>query len=41
MAASSGSVAGAAAAVPESLVVIPRDRKCPMFNGRTGISIAE
>lgn len=32
---------GAAAAVPEQLVVIPRDRRCPMFNGRTGISIAE
>ena len=25
----------------ERLVVIPRDRKCPMFNGRTGIGIVE
>lgn len=29
------------AAVTERLVVVPRDRKCPMFNGRTGINIAE
>ncbi|KAI3361630.1 hypothetical protein L3Q82_001997 [Scortum barcoo] len=33
--------AGAAAVVTERLVVIPRDRKCPMFNGKTGIGIAE
>lgn len=38
---SSSPVAGAAAAVAERLVVIPRDRKCPMFNGRAGIGIAE
>ncbi|KAL2076367.1 hypothetical protein ACEWY4_027368 [Coilia grayii] len=25
----------------ERLVVIPRDRKCPMFNGKTGMGIAE
>lgn len=33
--------AGMAAAVTERLVVVPRDRRCPMFNGRTGIGIAE
>ncbi|KAI3377319.1 hypothetical protein L3Q82_008522 [Scortum barcoo] len=33
--------AGASAVVTERLVVIPRDRKCPMFNGKTGIGIAE
>lgn len=33
--------AGAAAAVTERLVVIPRDRKCPVFNGRTGIGITD
>lgn len=32
---------GSQAAVTERLVVVPRDRKCPMFNGRTGINIAE
>ena len=33
--------AGVTAAVAERLVVIPRDRKCPMFNGRSGIGIVE
>ena len=33
--------AGGGAVVTERLVVMPRDRKCPMFNGRTGIGIAE
>ncbi|XP_076120764.1 uncharacterized protein LOC143119316 [Alosa pseudoharengus] len=28
-------------AVTERLVVIPRDRKCPMFNGKTGIDVTE
>ncbi|KAL4009470.1 hypothetical protein ACER0C_003322 [Sarotherodon galilaeus] len=32
---------GSQAAVTERLVVVPRDRKCPMFNGRTGINISE
>ena len=32
---------GAAAAVTERLVVVPRDRRCPMFNGKTGIGIAD
>lgn len=32
---------GAAATVTERLVVIPREHKCPLFNGRTGIGIAE
>lgn len=27
--------------VTERLVVIPRDRRCPMFNGRTGLGITE
>ncbi|XP_041842529.1 uncharacterized protein LOC121640743 [Melanotaenia boesemani] len=27
--------------VTERLVVIPRDRRCPMFNGKTGMGIAE
>ncbi|KAL7872227.1 hypothetical protein SRHO_G00072100 [Serrasalmus rhombeus] len=30
-----------ASAVTERLVVIPRDRKCPLFNGKTGIGIVE
>lgn len=30
-----------AAAVTERFVMIPRDRKCPMFNGKTGMSITE
>lgn len=38
---SSGSTAGVATAVAERLVVIPRDRKCPIFNGITGIGIVE
>lgn len=29
------------AAVTEQLVVVPRGRRCPMFNGMTGISITE
>ncbi|KAK0137755.1 hypothetical protein N1851_026032 [Merluccius polli] len=33
--------AGATAAVTERLVVIPRDRRCPLFNGKIGISITE
>lgn len=33
--------AGATAAVTERLVVIPRDRRCPLFNGKTGISVTE
>lgn len=33
--------AGAAAAVTERLVVIPRDRRCPLFNGKTGVGITE
>ncbi|GAA6218526.1 uncharacterized protein LOC117767770 [Lates japonicus] len=32
---------GATAAVTEWLVVIPRDHRCPMFNGKTGIGVAE
>ncbi|XP_051793567.1 uncharacterized protein LOC127530552 [Acanthochromis polyacanthus] len=35
------SAAAEAAAVTERLVVIPRDRKCSMFNGRSGIEITE
>lgn len=27
--------------VTERLVVVPRDRRCPMFNGKTGIGITE
>ncbi|XP_058497498.1 uncharacterized protein LOC131467514 isoform X1 [Solea solea] len=34
-------VLGPSASVTERLVVVPRDRRCPMFNGRTGIVIAE
>ena len=30
-----------AATVTERLVVVPRDRKCPLFNGKTGLGIAE
>ncbi|KAK0136672.1 hypothetical protein N1851_027175 [Merluccius polli] len=41
----SGSVSHApsASAVPvmERLVVVPRERKCPAFNGKTGLGIAE
>ena len=41
----SGSVSHApsasAAPVMERLVVVPRDRKCPMFSGKTGLGIAE
>lgn len=41
----SGSVSHApsasAAPVMERLVVVPRDRKCPAFNGKTGLGIAE
>lgn len=39
--ASSATLTGASVAVTERLVVVPRDRKCPMFNGKTGVSIAE
>nr|XP_043898190.1 uncharacterized protein LOC122779681 [Solea senegalensis] len=34
-------LAGVATAVTERLVVVPRDRRCPRFNGKTGIGIAE
>lgn len=27
--------------LPERFVFIPRDRKCPKFNGRTGIDVNE
>lgn len=33
--------AGMGAAATERLVVIPRDRKCPMFNGKTGLRVLE
>lgn len=33
--------AGVSTAVTERLIVVPRDRKCPMFNGKTGMGIAE
>lgn len=33
--------ADASATVTERLVVVPRDCRCPMFNGKMGISIAE
>lgn len=36
-----GRTMSAGTAVTERLVVIPRDRRCPMFNGKTGISIAD
>ena len=32
---------GGVAVVTERLVVMPRDRKCPVFNGRAGIGITE
>lgn len=32
---------GTGATVTERLLVIPRDRRCPMFNGRTGIGLVE
>lgn len=35
------SPASAGHAVPERLIVVPRDRKCPTFNGRTGIGVTE
>lgn len=35
------SSAGVSVPVIERLVVIPRDRKCPMFSGKSGIIIAE
>lgn len=31
----------ASAPLTERLVFVPRDRKCPMFRGRTGIGLAE
>ena len=37
----SNTASGAPPVVTERLVVIPRDRRCPMFNGRSGISVAE
>lgn len=33
--------ASGASLVTERLVVLPRDRKCPIFDGKTGIGIAE
>lgn len=33
--------AGVASAVTERLIVVPRDRKCPMFNGKTGMGIVD
>lgn len=33
--------AGPSTAVTECLLVIPRDRRCPTFNGRTSIGVAE
>lgn len=36
-----GGVMPAGAVVAERLVVVPRDRRCPMFGGRTGIGIGE
>lgn len=41
---SSAAVGGAppiGTTVTERLVVVPRDRRCPMFNGKTGIGITE
>ncbi len=38
---SSGTASGAPPVVTERLVVIPRDRRCPVFNGRSGIGVAE
>lgn len=32
---------GASAIAPERLVFVPRDRKCPYFNGRSSVSITE
>lgn len=29
------------AVIPERLVVVPRDQRCPLFGGRTGIGIGE
>lgn len=37
----SAPVLGASSSVRERLVVIPRERKCPMFNGKTGVGIRE
>lgn len=39
--ASSSYAPSPASAVTERLVVVPRDRRCPIFNGRTGLGIAE
>ena len=36
---STAPVAGANATITERLVVVPRDRRCPTFNGKTGISV--
>lgn len=33
--------AGGGATAPERLVVVPRDRRCPMFNGKSGIKVLE
>lgn len=35
------SAAGASTLVTERLIVIPRDRRCPVFNGKSGIGIVE
>lgn len=37
----SSSSTSAGHAVPERLIVVPRDCKRPMFNGRTGIGVTE
>ena len=35
------SLGGASAIAPERLVFVPRDRKCPYFGGKSGVSINE
>lgn len=37
----SGEIPAASGTITERLIVLPRDRRCPMFNGRTGIGIVE
>lgn len=37
----SGGASSAGPTITERLVVVPRDRRCPMFNGKTGIGITE
>lgn len=38
---STAPLADTSATVTERLVVVPRDRRCPMFNGKTGVSVTE